>query len=104
VLEPIELMALMAPRQMAAGERYVIYAGLDNLPPNATARVQLCREGACVFDRLTALEQQRTWWGWLGAVRLEPGRYQGHLFIQLSHPTTTLRTVARFSWDVDVEE
>ena len=98
------LLALVVPRSAVADERYVLYAGLADLPERAVVLVRICRDaGDCVLERATRIPDGGEWWGWIGAFDLPAGSYTGHLFVRAPGRGGD-RSVAGATWSLRVHD
>lgn len=102
--EDVELLALIAPRDLVQSERYVIYAGLARIPHGARVNIRICDRDSCQLNRTQDFGDKDTWWGWLGAPQLAKGHYKGDLFFQVRSWAGNWRTVASHSWPVTVHD
>jgi hypothetical protein len=98
------LLALVAPRSAVADERYVLYAGLSDLPQRAVVLVRICRDdGACPLERATRIPEGGVWWGWLGAFEVPAGSYTGRLFVWAPGRGGD-RSIAAAAWSLQVHD
>jgi hypothetical protein len=98
------LLALVAPRSAVAGERYVLYAGLSDLPAESVVLVRLCHDdGDCVLERATRIQEGGVWWGWIGAFVAPAGSYTGRIFVRAPGRGGD-RSIAAAAWSLRVHD
>jgi len=105
--EAYRILTLNVPTELRAGEEYVFIAGIAAAPGAIRTVMRICptdTAGApCRFQRrrnFTA--NSRPTWRSLGAAKLSPGTYRGHVTLLAETRLGAFRTVATQSWDLHV--
>lgn len=95
---PGAFVAVLSPSEVAAGERFSVFAGAE-VGSGARVLVRVCADrGPCVLERFEPFPPGVTF-KWLAAATLRPGSYRLQAFLQVPTPLG-YRSVDRFESDV----
>lgn len=100
---PAEIVALVAPRHVAANERVALYLGFGGTSESARAVVRICGDATCPVERVEPLAAtDEVAWSWIANASLPTGRYQATVYLQQATPWGP-RTTDEARWTLEVD-